>query len=557
MSKAAVPLLWLVAGSSALGQPISASAKLLCDGPGSEQSRTASPGACFDDDFSAVLGDAYATNPALAARRYDQRAIEDDVGIALSLARPNVQFEVEGGYRLTLPGATTQLSRPLSDQLNSTNIERNDIGGQLVIDQPIWTGGRASTALAAANGSVLAGREALRAAEGDLIFDLIAAYADVRRDEAILAVRRSNVAALLATLEEVRARRTAGELTRTDIAQAELQLQSAMVQMQTGEAQLQASRASFAAIVGRPPGRLAPLPGLPGLPLTLDDALDAAERINPDLAQAVASEKASRARIGVAKAEGAPQLRLRGTAATTGPAVPFDTFEQDVTFAGRATLIVPLSLGGRVRSQIAQARNRNTADALRVEATRRQMVQGVVLAWNQWSAAEQNTEAQRTQLAAARTFLEGSLAEYRQGLRSTFDVLFAQNSLREAETALLVSRRDSYVARAALLRRTGGLELRQLLAGAGLADPEAYLARVRDRNAVPWGGLVRAVDGIGAPRPKASPPEDVAIKGQMVSGAAEPPPPASISDKVMGRRAPPRAAPRAPDPRSKGTSDEY
>ncbi|WP_263588906.1 TolC family outer membrane protein [Sphingopyxis sp. GC21] len=452
-----------------------------------------------DDSLSAAIADAFASNPELAARRYDLRATDDEVGVAMSQTRPNVQLQVSGGYDLTLPGQITQSNRSLADRLANPNIERNDITSQFVVDQPVWTGGRAASALRAATASSAAGRETLRGAEGDMLVDLIAAYSDVRRDRRSLAIRRRNLQTLDATLAEIVARREAGELTRTDIAQAETQLEAARVQVNAAEAQLESSRASFVTIVGREPGNLAPEPDLPGLPGSADEAFALAEVGNPELAAALATARASRERIAVAEAEGRPELSLRGTAGTTGPAVPFDRADHDVTFTGRATLTIPLFAGGRVRSLVDQARNRESADTLRVEAARRQLVEGIVNAWNQWVTADRNVRAQELQARAARIYYEGTLEEYREGLRSTFDVLYAQNSLSETEIALLGSKRDRYLAQAILLRRLGRLEAdRLILEGPGY-DPDIYLRRVRQRSAVPWGGALRAIDKLGAP----------------------------------------------------------
>ena len=130
---------------------------------------------------------------------------------------------------------------------------------------------------------------------------------------------------------------------------------------------------------------------------------------------------------------------------------------------------------------------------------RRQLVQAIINAWNQWVTADRNVRAQELQVRAARIYYEGTLEEYREGLRSTFDVLYAQNSLNETDIALFSSRRDRYVAQAILLRHLGQLEVGRLLANGPRYDPDRYLQNVRQRSAVPWGGIVRTIDGIGAP----------------------------------------------------------
>lgn len=459
-----------------------------------------------NEDLASAIAEAYTSNPALAASRYDLRATDDNLGLALSRSRATVQLQAATGYDYTDPGAITQASRPLVDRLNSPDIERNDVTTQLAVDQPLWTGGRARADAMAARAESAAGRETLRGIEGDLLVSLIAAYADVRRDGEALRIRERNVRLLKATLDEVVARREAGELTRTDIAQAETQLKSAEVQRNAAQAQLEASRSSFTALVGRTPGRLAPEPPLPLLPATIEEAFATAARANPDLAAAIATERASRARIAGARAESSPTINLRGTAGTNGPVSPLDGRDQDFSLGARVTLTLPLVNGGRVQALVAQAQNRNTADALRIEATRRQVTDAVLGAWNAWASASRNIEAHQIQLQAARIYYEGTFEEYREGLRSTFDVLFAQNQLRETEIALISSRRDAYVAQAALLRRIGQLDVARLLTGTNLYDPAAYMRKVEARGALPWDPAFRVFDSVSHPggRPQAT-----------------------------------------------------
>jgi outer membrane protein len=450
-----------------------------------------------------ALADAYASNPELAARRFELRATDNELGLALSETRANAQLQISGGIEHIDPGRRTNATRPLVDRLNDPTIDRNDLGAQLVIDQPISTGGKAKADVRAAGAQIRAGREVLRGAEGDLLVNVIAAYADVRQDSAALAIREKNLHILGATLDEVIARREAGELTRTDIAQAQNQLQAASVQLNAAHAQLQQSRASFAALVGREAGVLAPMPSLPLLPATIDEAFEVAERFNPEIAAAVHAERASRARIAAARAEGHPTLAVRGIAGATGPASPFHEYNEDYSLSARATLTVPLTSGGRVSALVGQAADRNSADRLKIESAKRQMVRAIISAWNQMETARRNLEVQQSQLSSARIYYEGSFEEYRAGLRSTFDVLYAQNALRETEVALLASRRDHYVAQAALLRQLGMLEVGKLLTGTPVYDPTAHVRQVAGRSAMPWDGAIRAIDRVGSPGERA------------------------------------------------------
>jgi len=442
---------------------------------------------------------AYRENPTLEVSRYDLRATDETYAQARAELRPTARIDVTGNYDKTVPGRTTQAARSPFEQLNSSIITSNRLGAQAIVDQPIYTGGRATADIAAASASVRAGRQALRGSEGDLLAQVITAYVDIRRDERIVDIRKQDVANLTATLAEVKARREAGELTRTDTAQAQAQLEISRALLASSMADLETSRANYAAVVGRNPGLLAAEPPLPQLPRTVDDAYDIAEQGNPELAQARYAELSSRAQIVAARSATRPTLSLEGTAGLSGRADPFYLHNEDQAFTGVAVLTVPLYAGGRSRSLIAQAGDRNVSDRLRIEAARRDVVLRVREAWNGVVTTRRNIIIQTAQVEAARVQTEGMFEEYRVGLRSTFDVIYAQQTLRDARISLLASQHDLYVQEATLLRRLGLLEARALMVGVALYDPAQNFRHAARREALPWDGAFRALDRVVEP----------------------------------------------------------
>jgi len=439
-----------------------------------------------------ALADAYRSAPELQVQRYELRATDEDYAQALSELRPTTRLEVTGDYSRTVPGRTNQ---------SKTNIYSNQGVGNFIVEQPLYTGGQATADIATADAAIRAGRAQLRTAEGDLFLKVITAYADVRRDSRSLALRAANLKQIGATLDEVKARREAGELTRTDVAQTETELDLAEAQYNSADEQLEQDRATYAALVGHDPGVLAPEPALPQFPSSVDAAFATAGRLSPDLKQAIETERSSRARIAAAAAQGRPRLSVTGTAGLNGRAEPFYLHNEDQVLAGHVVLTVPLTNGGRVGSLVAQARDRNSADRVRIEGVRRQVVQAIVTAWNGVATAQRNLTVGSAQIEAARVLNEGTFEEYRAGLRSTFDVLFAQGRLRDSEIALVEARRDLYVAEATLLRQIGMLEARSLLTGTELYDPDADLRHAKGRGALPWDPAIRALDRIERPVP--------------------------------------------------------
>lgn len=156
-----------------------------------------------------ALEAAYRTAPQLQAQRYELRASDDVYAAALAELRPTTQLRVTGSYSRTDPGRITEERRPIEDRLRSELITSNNATAELIVDQPLYTGGRATANREVAAYGISQGRAQLRAVEGDLFLQVITTYADIRRDARVLALREANVGQLAATLDEVRARREA------------------------------------------------------------------------------------------------------------------------------------------------------------------------------------------------------------------------------------------------------------------------------------------------------------------------------------------------------------
>lgn len=451
-------------------------------------------------DLADAIAKAYQSNPTLQSQRYELRALDDAYARARAGLRPVAQLQIDGEYVDNRAGDASQALRLISDPTVGRRLETNQVQARIALEQPLYSGGQASGAVDQAALRIRAGRAALRGAEGDLLLQVISAYADVRRDEEGLTVRQANLKALQRQVDMTLARQEAGEVTRTDVAQAQAQLEGARTQIVLGQVQLQASRAAFAALVGEEPGALDPEPFLPLLPKAIEEALELAEAGNPELMQAKLAEQESQLRADMAKGAGRATISARTTYGASGELKPFYAQDQDTAWTASVTFSKPLYAGGAYGATHREALNRNGADRLRIEATRRQTIQNVLGAWNQAAAARANIRAQGVQVSAAKIAFDGMSEEFRVGQRSTLDVLVAEQNLREAQLALLASRRDAYVAEAALLRQTGRLEVVAVTRGVPLYDPSAHLREVKSKGAVPWEGLVKAIDALAAPK---------------------------------------------------------
>ena len=448
-----------------------------------------------------ALALAYQTNPQLQAQRARLRALDEQYVQTRAGYRPRADLGVTAdlldvNYNRPTPNP------PLTPARNIDDVTTGEptIAAQASASVPLYTGGRVGTALREVEANILSGREQLRALENDLYQGVIQVYADVRRDENFVRIREENVSVLRRQLEETRARFEVGEITRTDVAQAEARLAAGLSLLSQQQAALATSRANYASLVGQSPGTLEAEPVLPGLPTTVDQAYETAQLNNPDLLAAELNERASRARVARERAERRPSVGLTSTA-TYGRSLEFSgpLDEYGANLSAGATVSLPLYRGGATNSRVRAALQTNNADRISIETTRRQVVQQVAQAWNSLQAQRASVISNEEQVRAARVAFEGVQAEAQAGLRTTLDVLNAAAELRQAELDLFGSRRNAYVAGSQVLNAMGLADARNLTPGVETYDPAANFNRIRGKGFLPWEPIVETLDKVGAP----------------------------------------------------------
>ncbi|MBX7535386.1 TolC family outer membrane protein [Qipengyuania sp. GH1] len=391
------------------------------------------------DTLREAIAEAYATNPVLAEARARQDALEEQPEQARAQGRPTLSANVDAGY----------------DDLGRGNAGSADLRAGL----PIWTGGRVQSSVRAASADVAAGEQGLRDREAAVLETVVLAYADLLFSQEAVEVARIGIERLDRQVDEAKSRFDLGEATRTDVAQLEAQRSSVIANLADAEAALAAAQAAYLAIVGREPRQLVadvPAPAL--LPGTLAEAKATAERANPRLLERLRIADASFSRIARARAERSPEVGLvgaygQGLYESGGRLRRYD----NAASLGLAVRL-PIYSGGLYASQVREAEAIFRADGYAADAEARETMRTVETAWAGLTAAARRENASKEGLAAAQLALDGVRAEYEFGLRSTIDILLAEQSYRSAQLALARARSDVLIAQAALLRATGRLD---------------------------------------------------------------------------------------------------
>ena len=163
------------------------------------------------------------------------------------------------------------------------------------ITQTLLNGFGTASRTRQAEQQVSAARETLRLTEQTVLLNAATAYMNLIRDAAILDLQRRNVEVLQEQLRQTRDRFNVGEVTRTDVAQAESRLAAGRAQMLTAESNYTTSRATYRQVIGVEPGTLAPASPVDRLsPQTLPPAVIEARARHPSVTTAMFNVDAAR-----------------------------------------------------------------------------------------------------------------------------------------------------------------------------------------------------------------------------------------------------------------------
>jgi outer membrane protein len=429
---------------------------------------------------------AYQNNPSLNSQRASVRATDESVPQALSGYRPRVTFNGTVGSQYSDSTTRSSTFLPNYTQLSGT-MTPSSLG--VTATQTIYNGFQTSNRTRQAESQVQAARETLRVTEQTVLLSAVTAYMNLLRDGAILDLQRRNVEVLQEQLRQTRDRFNVGEVTRTDVAQAESRLASGRSQVLSAEAIYKASVATYRQVIGIEPGKLAA--GSPVdrfSPRDLTSSVGVATASHPAVTTAEYSLDAALLQVKVAEGALYPTLSLQGNVqqAYESSLLQLKTFNASVI----GQLTVPIYQGGAEYSLIRQAKETLGQRRLDLDTSRDQVRQNVVQSWGQLDAAKANIEATQAQVQASEIALNGVREEARVGQRTTLDVLNAQQELVNARVALVSAQRDRVVASYTLLASVGRLSPQVLGLRVPTYDAGVHYHQVRDT----WAG-VRTPDG--------------------------------------------------------------
>jgi len=299
---------------------------------------------------------------------------------------------------------------------------------------PLPTGARSGFAIRQAQEQFGAARAQYDAARLALAAQVAAAYFDLLRRQALLAVAQETLASDERALGDARKRKAAGDVAQLDVLQAQVPAAAAQAALDGAENDLAVARQTLNSLLGRPlDGELPVADVTSAAPLTaytLDQARAFAVQRSPDVRAADASVRAAEAGLAAARLYREPALSLQA----------IDIRSKDVTSFSRedtlqAAVTLPLSDGGLGREQVREAEAALAAARAQGQATRRTVLASVSAAFlTAGSRRRQLAAALITQLIAQETYDKTRLG-YQNGLFPLINVLNAQAALTQARIA--------------------------------------------------------------------------------------------------------------------------
>lgn len=365
------------------------------------------------------------TSPEVVASLQSVALAEENIDLARAGYRPNISAD-----------ASIIHSEFDNDTQNGwdSNTSKN-IGVSLT--QPLYRGGQTTANLAEQKALKDASEFVFSSDVQDKIVETVMAYMGAYEALETVGVNENNQKRLRERLRATKAGYEVGELTRTDVAQAEARLSDAEADLIRSRSILDVAKSELYRVTGIKDldGLVYPSLDYDALPETLDDALLDAEEKNPTLL--AARERLKAQGYNIEEQEGAflPEVAL--LASLDADRTPSVTIDRQESASVGITATLPLYQSGVIRNQLRQAKILERQQKANFESTERNVRNRVIAAWGNYKASDAQIEARQAQLKAARIAQDGVSLEQTVGARSILDVLDANQDVRDAELALV------------------------------------------------------------------------------------------------------------------------
>lgn len=411
------------------------------------------PASAQAETLKQALARAYMTNPQLRAARAALRAVNEQAAQAFSNWRPSVSISADAGR-------TASRAKNRGTGVGFRGDRRSPAGASVNLSQNLFRGGRNFYQWRQAKYNIFAQRARLANVEQTILVNVVTAYMNVFRDRAVLRLNKNNEKVLARQLRATRDRFNVGEVTRTDVSQAQARLAQAKANTIQAFGNLQASRANYVNIVGHLPTRLRSPRIRAILPKRGRTIVQRARRNNPLVVAALWDERSARAAVKIVRGELLPTVTINGQVQRRFDSAGRESTSDSASIT--ANITIPLYQSGAVMSRMRAAKQTVFQRRSELRQAQRTAVENATRAWAALRTARSSVQAFVAGLRASRIALNGVRQEAAAGLRTVLDTLDAQQELLNAQVNLVRARRDLVVATYELMAAIGQMNAKRL-----------------------------------------------------------------------------------------------
>lgn len=419
-----------------------------------------------------ALSQAYDGNPTLQAQRAYLRSVDENVAIAKSGYRPNVYLQ--GSYAdAKLNSNIPSLGNDTKQKVYSANVS-----------QQLFSGLQTVNSVSSADSLVRSEQDNFYTVEQGVFLDASTAYLDVVQNTAIVNLQKNNEKLLKKRLDETVQRFNVGEVTRTDVSQARARYSRAQADRINSEGVLEASKATYAQLIGAAPSDLKEPAGTIDtfLPKTFGEALEYAKAHNYIISQAKNYLDSKEYDIKSNTGALLPQVSLDGIASKTRGDIDTQPNKSETdNLEWSINMKVPLYNSGETRAKVRQSKYQKWQAQELVQEAERQVTSGVTSAWEYMTSNKAMIVSIKEQVKANEVALDGVQKEEALGNRTIIDVLDAYQELLNSNVEEVKARRNYYVSSFSLLQSMGRLTAKDLNLNVELYNPKKYYKETRDK----------------------------------------------------------------------------
>lgn len=421
-------------------------------------------------DIFSILADTYTSNPTLQSQRAYLRSVDENIAIAKSGYRPNISLQ--GAYR----DGENKIKKGIGQ-----GGDYNNLSGSAVVSQPVFSGFSTVNSVKAADRAIKAAQNSLSNIEQNILLEASTAYLDVLQNRAIVELQKNNEELLLKKLEETKERFNVGEVTRTDVSQAEARHSQAISDRIASEGNLQASVATYIELIGKEPTDLSePIEMIKYLPSSYDEALNVALKNNYTIKEAQHIYASKGYEVYANTGALFPTISLDGSIGRNkAEQGEIDTTTENAEWG--VNLSIPLYAGGATRAKIRQSKYQKWQAQEGVLEAKRAVKASVLSAWEYMKSNESQLKAIEAQIEANTIALEGVQKEEALGNRTILDVLDSYQELLNSKVNDVKARRTYYVSAMNLLASMGKMTAKELKLDVELYDAQKYYEETKGK----------------------------------------------------------------------------